>query len=229
MGKRIINRLKHILSMKFVPYLLISIGIVSAFVAILLMTGSVLSDSTLPKPPPGALTSKSAPSSIKPPIQATVSYSVPPLDPKYIAIPSINIANTDVLKLGLMSNKAIAVPDNIFQTGWYDGSSLPGQKGAMFIYGHVSSWTADGIFYNLKKLIPGDKVIITAGNNTVYEYNVIAIKVYPYNNVNMQQVLSPINPSVPGLNLMTCTGSVMPGTSLFNERLVVFTSLVSSS
>jgi hypothetical protein len=44
----------------------------------------------------------------------------------------------------------------------------------------------------------------------------------------MKQVLSPINPNKPGLNLMTCTGHVMKGTSEFSERLVVFTSLVSS-
>ena len=29
-----------------------------------------------------------------------------------------------------------------------------------------------------------------------------------------------------GLNLMTCTGEAIAGTSEFNERLVVFTSLV---
>jgi hypothetical protein len=42
----------------------------------------------------------------------------------------------------------------------------------------------------------------------------------------MQQVLSSVNPDQPGLNLMTCTGQVIKGTSQFNERLVVFTTLV---
>jgi LPXTG-site transpeptidase (sortase) family protein len=151
---------------------------------------------------------------------------VPPNNPKYIAIPAINISNTPILRLGLLKSGAIGTPDNIYDTGWYDGSSLPGQSGAMFIYGHVSSWTADGIFYNLKKLTPGDKITITTGNNTTYTYQVMGTKVYPYNNVDMNQVLSPIDASKPGLNLMTCTGQIIQGTSEFNERLVVFTSLV---
>jgi sortase (surface protein transpeptidase) len=101
------------------------------------------------------------------------------------------------------------VPDNIYETGWYDGSSKPGQAGAMFIYGHVSSWTANGIFYSLKKLIPGYQITIIRGDNITYTYQVVSTKIYPYNNVNMSQVLAPINSNKPGLNLMTCTGQVM--------------------
>ena len=179
-----------------------------------------------PKPPKGALTSTNAPSSIKPSSNAINSYSVPPNNPKYIIIPYLNITNTRIVKLGLTSSGQIASPDNIYDTGWYQNSALPGQKGAMFIFGHVSSWTANGIFYNLKKLIPGDKVLIVTGNNKVYTYQVVTSKVYPYNNVNMQQVLSPIDPKVAGLNLMTCTGQVIKNTSEFNQRLVVFTKLI---
>jgi LPXTG-site transpeptidase (sortase) family protein len=169
-----------------------------------------------------------APSSVKPTAAAVASYRVPPTSPKYISIPAIGITNTRIIRLGLLANGQIATPDNIFDTGWYDGSSKPGQSGAMFIYGHVSSWTADGIFYNLKKLKAGDDITITRGDNQTFTYQVVTTRIYPYMSVNMGAVLSSINPSVPGLNLMTCTGKVIPGTSEFNERLVVFTSLVSS-
>lgn len=220
---RLVKKL-HINS-KRLGILFILIGLILASVAIIL---SIHNKETEPKPPPGALTSKSAPSSIKPKASTVASYTVPANNPKYIAIPAIGITNTPVLRLGLTTSRAINVPDNVYETGWYDGSSLPGHSGAMFIYGHVSSWTADGIFYNLHKLVTGDKVIITTGNNAVYTYQVVSSRVYPYTNVDMSQVLSPINSNTPGLNLMTCTGKVISGTSEFNERLVVFTSLVSS-
>jgi sortase (surface protein transpeptidase) len=207
---------------RFISWALIITGIVLFAVCISLL---VHQKRTEPKPPSGALTSQSAPSSIKPKPQVVASYSVPPTNPKYIAIPSVGITNTRIIKLGLSSNNQIAVPDNIYDTGWYDGSSEPGQAGAMFIYGHVSSWTANGIFYNLKKLVTDDSITITRGDNTIYTYRVVATKVYPYNNVNMKQVLAPVDPSRPGLNLMTCTGQVIKGTSEFNERLVVFASL----
>ena len=38
----------------------------------------------------------------------------------------------------------------------------------------------------------------------------------------MQAAITPIDPTVSGLNLITCTGQVIPGTSLFNERVIVF-------
>jgi sortase (surface protein transpeptidase) len=168
-----------------------------------------------------------APSSKKISKQTVASYTVPQSNPKYIAIPSIGISNTPIVKLGLLKSGAIATPDNIYEAGWYEGSSLPGQNGAMFIYAHVSSWTANGLFYNLKKLVAGNEITITRGDNKTYTYKVVESKVYPYNDVNMSQVLSPISSQTAGLNLMTCTGQVIKGTNEFNERLVVFTSLVS--
>jgi sortase A len=219
----VLLRKYRLLSRQGVAIGLILFGIALAIICIALL---IHQNNNEPKPPPGALTSKSAPSSVKPSTQAVASYSVPPNNPKYIAIPAIGIPNTPILKLGLTSSGAIAVPDNVYDTGWYDGSSLPGQSGAMFIYGHVSSWTADGIFYNLKKLKTGDSITITRGDNKTYTYQVVATKVYPYTNVDMSQVLAPVNSNKPGLNLMTCTGTVIKGTSEFNERLVVFTSLV---
>ncbi len=145
--------------------------------------------------------------------------------PKYITINRIGIQNVPVISLGLLANGSIATPDNVFETGWYNKSALPGKMGAMFIYGHVSSWTAKGVFYNLKYLTRGDLINITNGKGQIFEYIVQKVMIYPYNSVNMNQVLAPINPEAPGLNLMTCTGSVIKGTSEFNQRLVVFASL----
>ena len=220
-------KVKKLIKSKYFSWLLVATGIVGLCLSLVIYMNQ-------PRPPVlvnnkvKSVDVSPAPSSVKPKASTIASYSVPANNPKYIAVPAIGITNTPVLKLGLLKGGAIATPDNIFETGWYDGSSLPGQAGAMFIYGHVSSWTADGIFYNLHKLVPGDKVIITTGNNTIYTYQVVVSRVYPYTSVPMNTVLSPISPTTPGLNLMTCTGKVIPGTSEFNERLAVFTKLISS-
>jgi LPXTG-site transpeptidase (sortase) family protein len=183
---------------------------------------------TEPKPPLGSSLSGPAPSSVKPKPEAIASYSVPPADPKYLTIPAIRVTKARIVQLGLMKNNEIAVPDNIYDAGWYKGSVKPGQKGAMFIYGHVSNWTAHGMFYSLKKLEAGDKIIVTRGDNKTFIYQVNATRIYPYDKVDMSQVLAPTNADKPSLNLMTCTGQIIKGTSEFSERLVVFTSLVSS-
>ncbi|MDB5165995.1 MAG: hypothetical protein JWM37_67 [Candidatus Saccharibacteria bacterium] len=219
------KKLKKIVKSKPMAYFLIAIGIIGISISVHLYLHQ-------PRPPKQtsetSVNLNAAPSSEKLSHTAIANYSVPANKPRYIAIPALNISNTPVLKLGLGSSGAIATPDNIYETGWYSGSALPGDKGAMFIYGHVSSWKADGIFFNLKKLVPGDKIVITKGDASTLTYQVVSAKIYPYNRVDMKQVLAPINPQVPGLNLMTCTGQIIKDTSEFNERLVVFTSLVSS-
>ena len=176
--------------------------------------------------PAGVAASQVAPSTVKPTTQAVASYTVPADNPKYLSIPAIKITDTRIIQLGLTKTHQIAVPDNVYDTGWYDASAEPGQNGAMFIYGHVSSWTVDGVFYNLKKLAVGDKIRVTRGDNRVFTYQVVTTKIYPHDNVDMNSVLAPIDAKTPGLNLMTCTGKVIKGTSEFSERLVVFTSLV---
>ncbi len=167
-----------------------------------------------------------APSSQKPSAKTVAAYTVPAGDPKYISIPVIGVNQARIIRLGLLQDGQIATPGSIYDTGWYDASAEPGQAGAMFIFGHVSSWTADGVFYNLDKLKTGDSIVITRGDNQTFTYQVVSSKIYPYNAVDMSAVLAPVNPNKPGLNLMTCTGQVIKGTSEFNERLVVFTSLV---
>lgn len=173
-----------------------------------------------------ALGTQNVPSSVKPTAKEIAAYSVPPTNPKYIIIPAINVY-ARVAKLYTNSQNQIEAPNNIYDAGWYYSSSLPGQPGAMFIDGHVSSWTADGVFYNLKNLKPGDTIQIIRGDNTSFTYTVAKLVVYKNTSVDMTQALAPINPAKPGLNIMTCTGSVISGTSEFNERVVVYSVLQS--
>ncbi len=177
-----------------------------------------------PKPPSGASTAH-APSATKPAEQAVAQYKVAPDLPKYIEIPSIDVKKSRVVGLGL-KNGQISTPDNIYDAGWYRDSSKPDQAGTMFIFGHVSSWQANGLFYNLKKIKVGDKVTVTRGDDKVFNYKVQKIKTYDADNVDMNEVLGPVDADKNGLNLMTCAGTVKKGTSDFTQRLVVFTSQV---
>jgi sortase (surface protein transpeptidase) len=157
------------------------------------------------------------------PISASTfaNYHVAPNLPRYIFIPKLNV-KAIVLSLGTTAANQLQSPPNIYETGWYKNSNLPGQAGAMLIDGHVSSWTYHGVFYGIKTLAPGDTIQIERGDGTMLTFVVITSKTYSSNNVNMTAALSPINPHKPGLNLITCTGQVVSGTNEFNQRVVVF-------
>ncbi len=148
-------------------------------------------------------------------------YSVAPNQPRYIFIPKLKI-KAIVLSLGTTSTNQLQAPPNIYETGWYSSSSLPGKAGAMLIDGHVSSWTAKGVFYGLSSLVAGDTIQVERGDGTMFSYQVVRSQVYSSTNVDMAAALSPINPKQPGLNLITCGGQVIKGTNEFNQRVVVF-------
>jgi sortase (surface protein transpeptidase) len=160
----------------------------------------------------------------KEPNNYLTDYQVSARDPKLIIIPKINV-DTRVVSTGLNNQNQIGTPPNSIETAWYRYSSLPGNPGVTFIDGHVDGLYVPGVFYNLKDLVSGDKIEIVTGDNTTYTYIVQKIQTYSATSVNMAQVLSPINPNVSGLNLMTCTGGLIDNDTNFNERLVVFSSL----
>jgi LPXTG-site transpeptidase (sortase) family protein len=204
-------------------YLLIGSGIILGGVSLALWLSR-------PEPPapnsPGP--SQAQPAVTHPNKSDISSYLVAPDQPRYIIIPAINVPTTRVRPLGLIENNRVAVPSNIYDAGWYTGSAKPGQPGAVFIYGHISSWQAKGVFYDLHKLQAGDIINITRGDGKKYSYQVVSTRVYSHDHVDMRSVLSPVDSGVPGLNLMTCTGKVIKRTSEFSERLVVFSRQISA-
>jgi sortase (surface protein transpeptidase) len=163
----------------------------------------------------------SVPSTAKPSGSAVRNYTVAPDLPRYIKIPKLGV-NARVMQAGVKSDGSLGTPGNVYDAAWYTGSSKPGQPGAMLIDGHVSSWTTRGVFYGLKRLVAGDIIQVQRGDGQVFAYKVVKTQTYPDNNVDMQAAVRPITPGKPGLNLITCTGRVKPGTSEFNQRIIVF-------
>jgi sortase (surface protein transpeptidase) len=167
----------------------------------------------------------SVPSTTKPSNNAVRQYMVAPDLPRYIKIPKLGV-NARVFQVGVTKTGALGTPSNVFDAAWYTGSAKPGQPGAMLIDGHVSGWTTHGVFYGLKKLVAGDTIQIQRGDGAVLTYKVIKSQVYPDNKVDMQAAVTTVTAGRPGLNLITCTGKIKPGTNEFNQRMIVFTEQV---
>lgn len=146
----------------------------------------------------------------------------------YIAlnIPKLNVTAI-VRRLGTTPSGEMVTPDNVYDAGWYQGSSRPGQPGAMVLDGHISSWTTHGIFYGLNTLRPGDAIHITRGDGSIVTYLVSKSITYNADQVDMAAVFAPVAKNRPGLNLVSCTGDVVAGTNEFDKRIVIFATLAS--
>lgn len=161
------------------------------------------------------------PSTVKPTTTLAAQTSVQSSLPSYLVIPKIAV-DARVYPVGLDSTGALETPTNVFDTAWYNQSALPGNPGATLIDGHISSWTSQGVFYNLKLLLPGDGISIQRSDGKTINYTVIKSQVYAASNVDMNAAVTSVEPNKSGLNLISCDGSVVSGTNDFNERIIVF-------
>src|SRR5476651_2105472 len=78
--------------------------------------------------------------------------------PIRLKIPSIQV-DASIEYVGVTANGTMAVPSNTVDVGWFSLGSRPGEKGSAVIAGHLNSPTgAAGVFSNLGKLKPGEKI-----------------------------------------------------------------------
>lgn len=159
----------------------------------------------------------------QPTTQAVSKYTVAPDMPKILSISSLGVLSRIVRVGSDAKTGEVGTPKNVFDTAWYDGSVKPGEKGAVFIDGHVSGPTRGGIFANLKNIKVGAVVNVTMGNETRYNYKVVATEKFDADKVDMKKVLSPYDPAKQGLNIMTCNGKYLKDAQTYDKRLVVYT------
>jgi len=169
----------------------------------------------------GTASEGTPPSTTPPSSHAVANYNVSPDMPRYFKMSQYGI-NARVLPMGVDKSGAIQTPGNVHDVGWYNASSKPGEGGAVLLDAHVSSWTAKGVFYHLKDLKAGDTVQVERGDGQLFTYKVVKTEVYDRDKVDMTAALLPITKGKGGLNMITCTGKVIPGTNEFDKRLVVF-------
>lgn len=148
-----------------------------------------------------------------------------PLNPNRLQIPSLGI-NTSVQYIGVKTNGQLSSPSNFTNVGWYKNGPAPGQGGTAVIDGHVDNGLAlPGVFKHLNDMKVGDSVYVVNNAGKKLKFVVTDIKTYPYNSPSPDNIfVSEDHDS--HLNLITCTGDWIVAGKTYNERLVVYTSLV---
>jgi LPXTG-site transpeptidase (sortase) family protein len=142
-----------------------------------------------------------------------------------LVIPKLRI-DTPVEYVGVLPNGDMDVPANPNNVAWYKYGARPGERGNAVIAGH-RDYRGYGqvVFARLDQLRTGDQIYIITASGTRLTFEVTAYASYPAGGGPSDRIFGPSNSS--NLNLITCTGTFDSSSASYNERLVVYTTLVS--
>jgi sortase (surface protein transpeptidase) len=159
---------------------------------------------------------------------ATAPYATPTPDefeaagpPVRLEIPAIGV-DAAVETVGRLPNDEIDVPKLPGNVAWFDESARPGQSGKpAIISGHLDSRSGPAVFWDLRKLLPGDELVVTYANGARHVFAVDDKERYFADQLPVQKLLGR-NPRRM-LNLITCDGAWDRGHASYVQRLAVYT------
>jgi hypothetical protein len=142
--------------------------------------------------------------------------------PVRLQIAAIGVDST-LMDLGLKSDGTMEVPPRGFPAGWFTGQPTPGELGPAIIVGHVDM-KGPGVFYDLHKLKPGDRVTVTRKDGSAPVFRVTRVVQFPKDQFPTTLVYGKIDHA--GLRLITCGGTFNSGTGHYEDNIVAFADLV---
>lgn len=145
--------------------------------------------------------------------------------PVRLVVPKLGI-DAHVQHVGVNASGNMAAPNNFTDVGWYKHGTVPGFLGSAVITGHVDNALGlPGVFKNLDALQIGDEIVVESESGASQRFRVVEIQRYPYTLVPRKILFS--RNDLPRLNLITCGGRWIAGERSYDERLVVYTELIS--
>ncbi|MGG1659721.1 class F sortase [Brevibacillus sp. NRS-1366] len=143
--------------------------------------------------------------------------------PKRIEIPTIGLFAV-VEPVGVLANGQMDVPKAFDHVGVLSPWTKPGMKGNAVMAGHFDHYTGPAIFYNLRKLQPGDQINLFEENGKKLTFQVKKVESYLTNEAPIDEIFGSSDDS--HLNLITCAGKFNKKKQEHARRLVVFSDLV---
>ncbi|MFF4762017.1 class F sortase [Streptomyces sp. NPDC001292] len=148
--------------------------------------------------------------------------------PTRLSIPDIGV-DAPFTKLSVNASGRLNPPpaDNTNMVGWFKGGPSPGERGASIVVGHLDTKTGPAVFAELESLEPGAVVDITRADGTVARFKVDSIDSFSKADFPDDKVYA--DTATPQLRLITCGGNFDRANHGYEENVVVFAHLDSSS
>jgi Sortase domain len=193
---------------------LLAAAVASGAVALALLSPGVAAARLAPVPGAGAdgTAGPAVPGGSAEPVVAAVR-------PVAISIPALGV-DGPLEELGADPvTRELAAPDDPSVAGWYAAGVVPGDTGPAVVGGHVDSRSGPGVFFGLRRLVPGDLVEIRRSDGGTARFTVADVRRYPKDSFPTDAVYGPA--PAPELRLVTCGGVFDRANRNYEDNIVV--------
>lgn len=160
-------------------------------------------------------------------------YTVPALNPRFINIPSLNLADIRIYPVTVASNNGLlGYASNIHDVGWYQKSDTPGDGGVVVLDGHSKGLTQNGPFVDAANLKNGDKIMIKRGDGVLITYAVVDVQTLTTDNLyttGLSLMSKAAQDGTESLNIVADAGKWIPKLKMFDHRILIRSSLVTTT
>lgn len=140
-------------------------------------------------------------------------------DPVAVRVGGIEI-EAPVVPVGVEDDGQMEIPTDVDEVGWYSFGPAPGEGGSAVLAGHVSSRTQGrGVFYDLRRVEPGDVVEVDHEDGTTTEYVVVGVETIDKGELPTDEIFS--RDGDPIVTLITCGGSFSRAQNSYDSNVVV--------
>jgi hypothetical protein len=216
-------------SLKTAILLFLSVGLVTVCASIFFQAHSqAVQGASTSVSPPAISAGDPNPATTTPAVVGLGSSFVVPGKPVRLIIPAIGVdANIQSVGLFWSGNGEMGIPTNFTDVAWYNGGPVPGMPGNAVIDGHLDGRNVkEAVFYRLGDLTPGDLVEVVDTKGASSTFQVVRVADYAYN-ATTTDIFSG-DASKARLNLITCAGDWIKGQGIYDQRVVVFTELITT-
>jgi LPXTG-site transpeptidase (sortase) family protein len=138
--------------------------------------------------------------------------------PVAMSFDAIGVAAAPIVDVGVEANGDMEIP-GAAEVGWYRYGPVPGAEGSAVLAAHISWNGQDGVFRRLARTEPGQRFTVAFDDGAIAEYEVVALRQYPKDQLPDDLFLAAGEPQVV---LITCGGSFNRSLNSYADNIVAY-------
>ena len=180
---------------------------------------------TAEAPPSSSAATSSTVAPSKPPVAPSSSPATARSvgNPTRLRIPSIGV-DAAVQPLYVDAANVLPPPSNNVDAGWWVDGPEPGEVGSAIIDGHVDSKKGPAVFFRLRELQAGARIMVDVDDGTRQTFRVTSVQIYPKTDFPTKAVYT--STGAPALRLVTCGGAFNRTARSYVDNVIVFAEVV---